>query len=455
MLKKLKDISPLSALFGILVFYLPLQYCYTKPLAHLAEKWYGACSFIPQQFERTLTFYITDILMLAILTLCVGSWRRWIKEQPLLLLFLAVSFLSVLLSKCSGFAWTYYHWLQLALPIFVCIALTSKIETRHFFKIFCWVLVATSIIQCVVAISEYVLQHTLGLRYLGEMNIDSRYSSSFFMLDKSRWIFDKIFHTSAPLQTILRVTGTLPHPNILGGFMGVAALATSFLYLQRKKGQVALGLLLFFQVFVIFITYSRAALFGWMGASAILIWLMRTDRSAKWLALLLTTATLLSGAILYDQLAHRGGVVNYNATARESDASRLIYQDMAMKMANDRLWFGVGWDQFLFYSGDLAPQQLPRAFMFQTVHNIYFLLLSQTGLLGLLTFLGFIGWTLWSHLKHVTPESAALIAILLFLLAVGLCDHYVLTGQHGRLLFFLSTALLCAQKVGKRALRLG
>ena len=81
----------------------------------------------------------------------------------------------------------------------------------------------------------------------------------------------------------------------------------------------------------------------------------------------------------------------------------------------------------------------------QPVHNIYLLVAAETGILGFavfILFLGFIANTVWR--KGLNKISATLFTILSAFLFIGFFDHYLLTIQQGRLLFFLVAGLLVA-----------
>jgi O-antigen ligase len=99
-------------------------------------------------------------------------------------------------------------------------------------------------------------------------------------------------------------------------------------------------------------------------------------------------------------------------------------------------FFGVGLGNFLI----ALPQYYPHRdiFFLQPVHNIYLLLLSETGIIGL----GVTLFCFYLLFKHKMRNHTFSIWHLAFgiLLLLGFVDHYPLTLQQGQLLlaFLLS-----------------
>ena len=89
---------------------------------------------------------------------------------------------------------------------------------------------------------------------------------------------------------------------------------------------------------------------------------------------------------------------------------------------------------------------LPRN-LYQPVHNIYLLVYSEIGIIGFVLFLLFIGGLLYEFVKRVKMRKMWDYSFLLVtgsVLLIGLFDHFLLTIQQGRFVFWLSLALLVA-----------
>ena len=97
---------------------------------------------------------------------------------------------------------------------------------------------------------------------------------------------------------------------------------------------------------------------------------------------------------------------------------------------------GVGLGNYLT---ELPNYLVSRQIYFlQPVHNIYLLILSETGVIGFSFFL----FVLWNTLKNRFRIIHYSLFIILFL---GLVDHYPLTLQQGQLLFTLLLAMCVIQ----------
>ena len=119
--------------------------------------------------------------------------------------------------------------------------------------------------------------------------------------------------------------------------------------------------------------------------------------------------------------------------------------------------FGVGLNNFLVELPNVHKQD-SNVFYLQPVHNIYLLILSQTGIVGFGFFIWFIGKTyqklkaqssklkatsknLKSEKDYLIIDPLSLIVALSVILILGLFDHYFLTLQQGQLLFAFTLGL--------------
>ncbi|MDP4030687.1 MAG: O-antigen ligase family protein, partial [Candidatus Beckwithbacteria bacterium] len=121
---------------------------------------------------------------------------------------------------------------------------------------------------------------------------------------------------------------------------------------------------------------------------------------------------------------------NLSFLAPETSFSRRSQlTNISLKMFQDRPLTGVGLNNFTVVMDRYGYVPAATRFL-QPVHNIYLLILSETGLIGTLGFLYLILQGL--SLKAFKERP---LWILLFL---GLFDHYPLTLQTGLLLFILT-----------------
>jgi O-antigen ligase len=143
-------------------------------------------------------------------------------------------------------------------------------------------------------------------------------------------------------------------------------------------------------------------------------------------------------------MLYRGGIVNYNELAKDSDALRIRYQNMAIEVIKKNPIFGAGFHQLSIRTLEYTAND-PNSPPDSGTHNIYLYLAAETGLISLAAFLLFILSLLVSALKtSSTPMEGSLLAIFIAFLFIGVCDFYPLLFQQGKLPFFLIAGLLAA-----------
>lgn len=232
-------------------------------------------------------------------------------------------------------------------------------------------LIAAVIFQSLLAVGQWLNQGSLfGYWFLGEQP----YTAATPGIDKITWLDGSL--KIPPL-------GTTPHPNILGGFLAVAGGA--------------------YAAIPIFLTFSLSA------------WLAVLIRN-KWALLAGLAALLIFGRQL-------------SFLAPETSFSRRNQlTQMALSMFQDKPLTGVGLNNFTVAMDQYGLIPATTRFL-QPAHNIYLLILSETGLTGSLGFL-------YLFVKGPFLRSkAGPYWILLFL---GLFDHWPLTLQTGLLLWSLT-----------------
>ncbi len=431
----------------ILIFFLPFQarfYKFLKPLSlsFIRPEW----SF-PLYFERYADLFLSDLFLMVLLGWSlyrkqVDLQSFWQDEKKYLTIFLALAGFSILMSDFSSYALSYWRWghLLIAALFVYCLRfwITASIKTA--LQTIAMVVVLSGILECCVALPQYFLQHQLGLKMVGEPTLVSNHSQApHFLMPKGA--LTSLDYLLKPLQepsVVLRAAGTLPHPNILGGFLVFSLLMTFLLYEKNKKGWIAIALII--QVLTLFVSYSRAALFALMGATLIwflLYYLYQKKIPAVWKPLVL--GFVFSVALFFPQLFYRGGIVSYNQLTQASDGIRVEMQNVGMKMIQDYPWLGVGFNHSLIA---LSKYETSLGVQPTFVHNIYLLIGIETGGIGLAFFLIYcanIVWRGWQSRRSI--EGCTLFAILLAFLAIGLVDHYPIVNQQTRLIFFLVAGL--------------
>lgn len=445
-MKSIKQLPIWLTLFFLFLFFLPFQEELHKGIRALSH-WTFSNQTFPPYFEKKLDYYLCDLLLIGILISSFSLWRNRVTEilwkQKYLFGFLCLTLISLLFSSEAHHFWPYWRYAQLFLPLFGAAILAELLDVDSILTPLLLILLCTGLFESLLAIYQYAVQHPLGIKHLGEWNFHLFNGAAFTSPSHKRWIFDALLHTKNAYHKILRPYGTFVYPNILGGFLGMTIFASYYLFLQKRSVLIASAISL--QIFALYLTFSRGALFGLIGCSILyLVYLFAAKHnSAKWLLLVVVCGCTLSTGILFEQLRDRGGVVNYNATAQGSDAPRKVYQSAALTLAKERPLLGHGWTQFL-----LALERSGKvddSCRITTVHNIYLLLLAEVGAPALLCFLaafGMLFYQTWNRGLDLT--SVTLATILLYFLWFGCVDHYWINREQGRLMLFLVFALLSA-----------
>jgi len=425
-----------TALLVLTVFALPIEHKYDKPLRHLSTSLLKPEFHLPHYFEKNIYFYASDIAAIFLFFLALFAFRiplrKLLSERgaPFLWLFLITVTLSIVFSPLAAYATLYTRLLPLLSSCLLFAILASAHEQKlPLTQILLATLICAATFQSILAIAQYFSQAHFGLRLLGEA---PQPIGVFLCPQKTRWWIDHLFHYQTTNTMLFRASGTLPHPNVLGGFLALSLLASYPFFPRYGK---FLAPLFSLQFFAMTLSFSRSALFGWALGTA--FWFFRAKLSPnRLLASTIAITLILTSALLFEQYSGRGGVVNYNRLAQNSDAIRLKAQATSMTILKEHPLLGVGYQQF---SHAYPPPYAPP-------HNIYLLIASETGLLSLLTFLAFLGIIFIRALRAPsTPWLTTPSAMFIALLFIGCCDFYPLSFQQGRLLFFLTAGLLALE----------
>ena len=267
----------------LLVLLIPFQQRMYKFFKNFSASLVNPDWNVPVYFEIHLDAFISDFVLLGLIFWCLKKgmeWRSfWEGENKFLSLFLLFALASIVHSSFALYPIHYWRWMHLVLPAFLYFFLRRTQLEEGSFKKMAQIVLVISLIECLIAIPQYFVQHSLGLKGLGEATLIATHyvGSNFPMADGSVWIFDKIFHVIRERTFVLRASGTLTHPNILGGFMVFGLLMTYYIYGVSKK-RLALSLAILLQTFCLFITYSRAAIFTACVNDTFLDWFDMVER---------------------------------------------------------------------------------------------------------------------------------------------------------------------------------
>lgn len=253
--------------------------------------------------------------------------------------------------------------------------------------------------------------------------------------------------TGPGCSELLRAYGTFPHPNVLGGFLAVSIPLIVYRVLFLKGTSLRIiwyGMVLLFSIPALITSFSRSA---WFVSAAGILFVayiyhgkqIRKTRMTWGIAFLVAGFGLMFGMI---------SIILLLLPGFHSDAvvTRLTLSYAALRIWQDAPFTGAGLMNFIVV---LPEYSIVRASMYlQPVHNIYLLILSETGILGIACIALSALILLRRVRKYIRVQNSrnAIMRGMHFLplcslLLLGISDHYPLTLAQGQLLLSISSGL--------------
>ncbi len=396
-------------LFSLLLVFLPTQLGY-----HFWPDWALVLGRRVDYLSPTL--YLTDILIFLTIIfwliqkkISIFNFQFSIKQRnfqsAIAKVFLILGFSSANIYFAADRMVALFAWVKIlemaALGIYI-------VQTKPKFSSIIFPLSVGVLYSSLLAIMQFLFQHSLGgiFWFLGERTFSVNTPGI------ARVDFYSLFK--------LRSYATFPHPNVLGGYLATMLPLLIFnfqfsIFNQTKKFSIYKTVTIILGIIALILTFSRSA---WVVCVLSIVYFVFRKKNRMFFPILFF-------AILF--------IFFIGKTFGFQDESVVIRQQLntaAISMFRASPIIGNGLGNFLVR---LPAHLVSRTIYFlQPVHNIYLLILSETGMIGLVIFL----WLIWKALKK---EKS-----FIFLLLLGLADHYFLTLQQGQLLFtiFLSLSLI-------------
>ena len=374
--------------------------------------------------------YVSDIVIMLLLLVWLISRHRAVNHGPgwvnyPLLVWLVWLTASVgwaidrpLAAITAAHWWLAYGWY---------VYLINRIEQ---WSQIVWPLIWGAGWQAVWGSAQYFMNHSLGLNWLGESVLDPQVPGiPVVVADGARQ---------------LRAHGMLPHANLLGGVLALAApiwlYTTGQLSLSRQRQWLTLGLAIL--AIGIGLSFARGAWLvlvitsigiGWW-------WWCRGQRQNVWLAVLMIA---VFGLTLISQQRYVASRFDLGlAEESRSVTERIQSVEWWQRIVGEYAVRGAGVGNYT-----VALQQADAAqsaWWYQPIHNIYLLVTGELGVIGGAIWLWLIGaWVVLSlQLWRRKPLMTVVAWPLWGWLALGLVDHWPLSLQQGRLWLFLALALI-------------
>jgi O-antigen ligase len=241
---------------------------------------------------------------------------------------------------------------------------------------------------------------------------------------------------------ILRAYGTLPHPNILGGFTLVCLLGPSYLFFANRKPNYAALILLALGIILLGFTFSRSAWLGFLGFLVVLA-LKSKYLNRKRLFLLLIAGILTIVITLFPLRSFLFTRISDTSSHTEqiSTVGRSWLAEQAINMFRRHPLTGVGVGSFILDLSKSAVEGAP----IEPVHNMFLLIGSELGIIGLLALVGLI-ITIGRQIRKIQHLQAIFASGTLAGLGIlSLFDHYLWSIAPGRLMLGLALGLWAGQ----------
>ena len=387
------------------------------------------------------TIYFTDVL---IVLLFVNVFLRklklfsiskiktrivklYFKTQNYVIILLTLLFLVCNIFFAQHPLLSLYGLIKLCEFTFLAIYLAKTIRHKIQLQWISFLFAMSAIFESILAVAQYANQGSLNgiFYYFGERTFTGTTPG--------------IANADIGGALILRPYATFPHPNVLAGYLLVSiVLVWNFILKSDRRWMQIIGVVsLIFSSIALLLTFGRVAILLWI-LFVVLIFMRRISHMTRTfrtrvMAGFFVTASLV---IIYMLPLTRDIVLRFLQTSLsdESVTERAELLQASWKIIQQHPFLGVGLDNFI---PALAPLQrpMPLGLYLQPVHNIFVLVLSETGIIGFGLFISLLIKTVLRIRYHVSSIGGTLIVLSLIIFVTGMFDHYWLTLQQGQILF--------------------
>jgi len=389
----MEDIA--EAIFLFAIFILPLQIftIVSQPDIYLAGQ--------ANQFNNA-AIYLSDILVILSAVLFLPFQKKINTGNRMHLGLLCILGALIAFHSSVAIEWVVFKIATLfLLYILIKNGIAKKSRISGVFMI-------SMALQAAASIGQFVSQDSLGLSLLGEPNLAS---SGIAKIDMGE---DKI----------IRSYGTMPHPNILAGFMVVAII----LNMKFKKRLPLIALC----IVGLTLTFSRSGI-----GALILVGFIYAIFNIKKISSSKRMMTILIGICVIPVVVALPYLKTHFLSTTEIEA-RLSQLQPAVEMILDNP-MGVGFANFTNYVQDYSDDKL-SPWEYQPVHNVYLLATSELGIIGI----SIILFILFNVL--LSGKSKRIKYSILALAVIGLVDHYMYTTTQGQILAVLLLSMQVASR---------
>lgn len=375
--------------FQLLIFFLPTQLA-----KHFWPEWAFIFGIRIDYFAPAI--FITDILIFLTLVFWLVEEKplSWQKNRNFFLSLGSLVFFAFLNSQSPLSFFKWLKFFELFIFGYFVAREWGKLKTKITIP-----LLGAIFYTGVIASGQFILEKSLGgmIWWLGERQINIGFAG----MPLAR-VFGREF---------LRPFASFSHPNQMAGFIFVSLLLvlekplTKFKLAALASGAVALLL-----------SFSQNA---WLGVFGVFFFSLVVNKNnfSKFKNIFLPLLFFLSLA----QIFFAQGLLSRDYLFFDFIQKRLELIWAAGAVFAKAPFFGVGLGSFIVHLPTLSQWWL------QPVHNIYLLILVETGIVGFLV-------CFWFLKKAIVFLDKKLFLSLVFILLTGFFDHYWLTLQQTQIL---------------------
>jgi len=305
------------------------------------------------------------------------------------------------------------RWLRVLLILFYAIKRFRPSEMNWYLS----ALAPSTILQSTLAVLQSLTHSHLGLDRLGIFGSGGT---------------EEITQELAGGESLYRGLGLTSHPELLSSYLLLLLPVFALLLLvdRRKPFQLLWSAAFCVGVGGLVATMSRTAwvCFLAVGMLAFILAVFLSILTPK-KAIVVCVVVMMSGGVL--ALTQSSLILKrFHSDFSESWKLRAQLNDTALDIATDFPLGGVGLNNYTLvyphYDRAFANQMVEMDNLITAVHNVYLLVLAETGVLGLAAFLAFYFRVFWgtsrSMLRMSRFNRAVALGILSGLLAAMLCD---------------------------------
>lgn len=318
------------------------------------------------------------------------EWKRTILDFPIMI-FVIISFLSVLVSPDSAFSfYNCYNLVGRYVLTYYLVVQSIDLKNIGQLKVF---LSCISLSLFIVVIYGF-MQAFLGIGLTSEQIV---------------WTDGAMF---PGLKT--RVFSTWQNPNLLGGYFDLmlGLMAGMFLMIKHKMVRIVIAILFCLTAFCLTLTYARGACLSI--AVVIFVYSILYNRKVLLALIALAVILLLSDATLVDRMT---SIFTKMDTSSEM---RLAFWESTIAMILDHPLLGIGWGSYFMVYPNYDYYMQGNFIKIVHAHNMYLNFMAEIGLFGFVSYMVCFFGVIYKAFKAQVMKLDSLIKAMLLGIGLGL-----------------------------------